>query len=47
MKMARARVSLEAMEQLGYPEPSVRLIGALLLAGVILYVVPSASAVLG
>jgi hypothetical protein len=43
MKVARARVSLEAMEQLGYPASSVPLVGALLLAGVILYVVPSTS----
>jgi hypothetical protein len=45
MKVARAQVSLDAMEQLGYPAPSVPLIGALLLAGVILYVVPSTSVV--
>jgi hypothetical protein len=43
MKVARTRVSLEAMEQLGYPASSVPLIGALLLAGVILYVVPATS----
>jgi hypothetical protein len=45
MKVARARISLDAMEQLGYTAPSVPLIGALLLAGVILYVVPSTSVV--
>ena len=45
MKLARAQVSLDAMEQLGYPAPSVPLIGALLLAGVILYVVPATSVV--
>jgi hypothetical protein len=43
MKVARAQVSLEAMEQLGYPASSVPLIGALLLAGVVLYVVPATS----
>jgi hypothetical protein len=43
MKVARAQVSLEAMAQLGYPVASVPLIGALLLAGVILYVVPTTS----
>jgi hypothetical protein len=43
MKVARAQVSLEAMEQLGYPAPTVPLIGALLLVGVILYVVPTTS----
>jgi hypothetical protein len=43
MKLAQAQVSLDAMEQLGYPAPSVPLIGALLLAGVILYVVPATS----
>jgi hypothetical protein len=45
MKLARAQVSLEAMEQLGYPASSVPLIGALLLAGVVLYVVPATSVV--
>jgi hypothetical protein len=45
MKVAWAQVSLDAMEKLGYPAPTVPLVGALLLAGLILYVVPPTSAV--
>jgi len=43
MKLAKARVSVEATVQLGYPEGDVLGIGAVLLVCVVLYMIPRTS----